>query len=331
MNEKRTGGKKRGAILIITFMAIVVLVIISIGMFLRMFSESRAAERHKEANEAFYLAEAAIDTAIAKLPSNTSPEANVALGKGNYSLTITVLEAGKKWKVVGTGRIPAAAPFRAQKTIEAFLEKKELGDFFWDNVILSAGNVTFKGNAYSVTGNVRFAGSISGDDRIPDENVIPDSSVAPLALLDFQYLLNIATAQNHVYSGYDSSMPQTFWYDKSDPDPTKWVPNVVYIQGDLKLSGVNAKAGGFVIVGGDVIQNVDVTGSATVDGCIYTRGYFQNKGGGNRLNINGGIWAGTNVNLTGDVTLTYNKQYMDAIRTIINPSTEIQMISWREE
>lgn len=332
MDEKKILARKRGAILIITFMAITVFVIISLGMFLRMLSESRAVERYKEATEAFYLAEAAIDTAVSKLPSNTAPESGVALGGGRYSLTITVLEAGKKWKAVGTGYIPDMPPnARAQKTVEAFIEKKELEDFFWNNAILSAGNVTFKGNAYTVNGDVRYANSISGESEIPPENIIHDPTVSPLALLDFQYLRNIASGQNHVYSGYSSSMPTTFWFDTSDPDPTKWIPNVIYIEGDLRLSGINDRVGGFIIVGGDVIQNVDVTGSATIDGCIYTRGYFQNKGGGNQLTINGGIWAGTNANLTGNVTVTYNQTYMDAIRMNINPSTEVQLISWREE
>ena len=338
MDIKKVSGEKRGAVLIVTFMVIAILVIISIGMFLRMISESRTAERYKDAAGAFYAAEAAIDSAITQLPSNLSPATGVSLQDpngnviGKYSFTIASIIAGEKWEIVGTGyAVGKVGETRAQKTIKAVVSKKDLGDFFWDNAILSAGNVTFKGTAYSVTGDVRFAGSISGEDQIPAEDVIHDTGVAPLPLLDFQYLLNKAASQGHVYTGYDSSMPTTFWFDQSDPDPTKWIPNVVYIQGDLRLSGSKDKVGGFLIVGGDVIQNVDVTGSATVDGCIYTRGYFQNKGGGNQLNINGGIWAGTNCNLTGNVTVTYNKTYMDAIRNNIDPTTEIQLISWREE
>lgn len=340
MDKTKIPGKNRGAILIITFLAITVLVIISIGMFLRMISETRATERHKETAEAFYLAEAAIDKAISKLPSDTAAETGVSLGAGKYSLTIEVLEANKKWKAIGTGYVPDLPPnARAQKRIEAFLEKKELADLFWDNAIYSAGDVTFIGNSYEVNGKVIYADEIQGEELIPPEMITHDPNISPLALLDFQYLRQIAVSQiqpsgqNNLFTAADigvKDFPTSFWFDNSDPDPLNWIPNVVYIESDLILRG-NLVAGGFIIVGGDVIDNVELGGNASIDGCVYTRGYFQNKGGGNSLNVNGGIWAGDYVTLRGNAKVDYNATYMDAIRRNINPSTEVQLISWREE
>jgi len=145
MDDKKISGKKRGAILIITFMVIVMLVIISMGIFVRMFSESRAAERHRDNAVAFYLAEAAVDSAIAQLPSNLSPANGVPLGSGNgvgkYSFTITTLVAGKEWEITATGYVPDAATARAQKTIKAVVAKKDLADFFWDYFFLTQKNL----------------------------------------------------------------------------------------------------------------------------------------------------------------------------------------------
>jgi hypothetical protein len=335
MDRTKMPGKNRGAILIITFLAVTVLVIISIGMFLRMLSETRATERRKETAEAFYLAEAAIDKAVSKLPSNMAAETGIPLGSGKYSLTITVLETGKKWKALGEGYVPDLPPnARSQKRIEAFLEKKDLVDLFWDNAIYSAGDVTFIGNSYEVDGKVVYADQIQGESRIPADQITYEPDISPLALLDFQYLRQIAVSQikpdgqNNLYTAADigtKAFPASFWFNE-----VAGIPNVVYVESDLVLKG-NLVAGGFIIVGGDVIENVELGGNASIDGCVYTRGYFQNKGGGNSLNVNGGIWAGDFCTLRGNAKVKYNKTYMDAIRNNINPSTEVQLISWREE
>ncbi|MFH1778474.1 MAG: pilus assembly PilX N-terminal domain-containing protein [Candidatus Omnitrophota bacterium] len=318
--------KRRGSVLIVTFLVITVLVILSVSMLARIIGETRSAERHKESTEAFYLAEAAIDKAIAKLPSNSDSETGVSLGTGKYSLTIYTIEAGKKWKVVGEGFVPDVPPnARANYRIEAFLQKKDLDDNFWSNAIYSAGNVSFTGTAYSVTGDVRYAGSISGEGNIPLENIKPDPSISPLALLDFDYLKQIAISQNNYYPTVDRPLPTSFWYN-----PTEGVPNVVYIETDLIMHGTTS-VGGFVIVGGNIVQNVEITGNASINGCVYTRGYFKNLGGGSSLNVNGSVWAGNYVDLRGSITAQYNQAYMDAIRNNINPGTEVQIISWRKE
>ena len=107
MDRKKMLGKNRGAILIVVFLAVVLLVTISIGVFVRMLSETRAAERHRESTQAFYLAEAAIDRAISKLPSNAVSESMVTLGlNGKYSLDIYPLVTGKNggWSVPAMSR-----------------------------------------------------------------------------------------------------------------------------------------------------------------------------------------------------------------------------------
>ena len=302
---------------------------------LRMVAETRANEHYKYFTEAFYLAEAAIDKAIAKLPSNTSSEAGVSLGVGKYSLVISAITAGKKWKVTGWGYVPDLPPnSRASKKIEAFVEKKDLGDNFWNNAIYSAGDVNFVGKSYTVNGDVRFANDVTPDEP-PGVSLQYDHSIAPLALLDFSSLRDRAinqikpNGQNNLYTVSDIAsgkpFPESFWFDEANG-----IPNFVYVEADLIITG-NKTIGGFIVVGGDVIENVELKGNVTVNGCIYTRGYFENKGGGNALNVDGGIWAGNYATLRGNAKIDYNKTYMDAIRYNIDPSTEVQLISWREE
>lgn len=335
MNKNKTLSDNRGIILVVVLFVVLVLSILSIGMMLRMITETRVNEHYRDSTEAFYLAEAAIDKAIAKLPSDTSSETGVSLGGGKYSLSIITITADKKWKVTGNGYVPDLPPnSRAGKKIEAVVEKKDMGDNFWNNAMYSSGNVNFIGDSYTVDGDVRYGGNTPDNTSgvLPPHTCIPDPNASPLVLLDFTSLRNRAISQikpdgqNNLYTADDiaegKNFPTSFWFDEANS-----IPNVVYVETDLIITG-NTTVGGFIIVGGDVIENVDVRGDVTVDGCIYTRGYFESRGG---VNINGGIWTGDRATVRGNATIDYNQTYMNAIRQNINPSTEVQLISWREE
>jgi hypothetical protein len=70
-----------------------------------------------------------------------------------------------------------------------------------------------------------------------------------------------------------------------------------------------------------------------VNGCIYTTGDFTINGGGNGLNINGGVWAGTGMDLRGHATVNYNSDYMTAVEYLIdvnNAGGVVQLYSWRQ-
>jgi hypothetical protein len=65
-----------------------------------------------------------------------------------------------------------------------------------------------------------------------------------------------------------------------------------------------------------------------VAGAIYSTGNFRVNGGGNGLNINGGIWAGNEARLNGSALLTYNQDFMRAIEALdIN---DVEIASWRD-
>jgi hypothetical protein len=359
MEKQRRLLDNRGVILIISFLVIVVLSILSAGMITRLITESRASSRYKELTQAFYLAESAVDKAIAKLPSNTTDESSVNLAQGQYSLDISEIVAGKKWSVKGYGYIPDSTNWRIRRIVEAFLEKQDLNPNFWDNAIYTAGDITLKGGSYTVDGDVIYAGNISPD---PPTDVTgsstSDTSIAPLVRLDYAGLRSIASNQvkpdglNNLYTQTDidnnKAFPGSFWFTRGDDgvdddsdgtidEDDEWVPNVVYVETDLVLNGNVGTMGGFIIVVGDVVTNpgdtadTTINGNGEIDGCVYSTGEFTVNGGGGGLNVLGGVWSGSDgARLNGNVTIQYNQPYMDAIKANINPSTEIQMISWRE-
>ena len=131
--------------------------------------------------------------------------------------------------------------------------------------------------------------------------------------------------------------PGNFWFDTSDPNPANWVPNVVYVETDLVLNGNIGTIGGFFLVVGDVATDPTTTsetvinGNGQIDGCVYSTGQFRVNGGGSGLNVLGGVWSGTDgVRLNGSIEIEYHMPYMDAIRTVIQPGSTLQIISWRK-
>jgi len=212
---------------------------------------------------------------------------------------------------------------------------------FYDNAIYSAGEVEFIGNSYDVTGNVIYADTISNEGRVVG-TVSYDITITPLAQFDFATMRAAAIAQGNLYDAArlasKDAFPASFWYTApTDPsDPTTGVPNVVYVEGDMTLSG-NVTAGGFFLVVGNVLTDPNVTsdttitGNVTVNGCIYSTGEFELKGGGGALNVNGGVWAGDEAEFTGNAKVTYEQDYMDAIEAFVGGSSgAVQLLSWRQ-
>jgi hypothetical protein len=114
------------------------------------------------------------------------------------------------------------------------------------------------------------------------------------------------------------------------------VPNVVYIQGDLKINGNIGTVGGFLVVVGDVITNPDetydasVVGEGVLDGVLYTLGEFDvNGGGATGFEVNGGVWAGEDVTVNGSAEVVYNSAYMQSIGAM-NIEPVPQVTAWRD-
>jgi hypothetical protein len=66
-----------------------------------------------------------------------------------------------------------------------------------------------------------------------------------------------------------------------------------------------------------------------VDGVLYTLGNVTVNGGGNAINVTGGIFAGGNVTMNGGTIVTYNQAYMDSIDAL-QPPAGMNVLSWDE-
>lgn len=199
--------------------------------------------------------------------------------------------------------------------------RRSTPDHFFDNAIYSANNINIQGSSYNIDGNVIYGGAISSTKNI-DGTVTHDPTINPLALLSFSQLRTVSQAQGNYHDAahLNGPFPTSFWYSAG-------VPNVVFVEGSFDLSG-KSKVGGFYVVGGEVIYDATISGNVAVDGAIYSRGTFTINGGGNALNIFGGVWS-NQVVLNGGVDVRYNKPYMDAIKNL-GIAYEVQITNWQD-
>lgn len=340
--KKRTGEK--GILLISVYLILSVTVILGGVLMAHALTDSRSSQRAQATLQAWYLAEGGIDRAIEQLRQNfawTAGFTNTPGGNsGTYTVTVQVLDANRRLLTSQGQSALLAAP--VSKVLEAIVIR-QIPEGFYDNVIWVSANLDFNGNAYTADGNV-----VHGDTSPPSNTsgvtgtITYDPAATPLPRLSFEQLHDIAQAQGNVYdearlSGGPDVFPDSFWYtEPADPnDPTTGVPNVNYITTDLVLNGNIGTVGGFFVVVGDVItdpsasQDTTINGNGQVDGAIYTTGDFRVNGGGNGLNVSGGVWAGNEVRLNGNATLTYNLDYMKALEGM-GLNADVQVVSWRD-
>ncbi|MCM8823939.1 MAG: hypothetical protein NC822_04620 [Candidatus Omnitrophica bacterium] len=356
---------KKSIAFILVLTIIGVLSVLEVAMISQSIAENRAAQRYAESLRAFWLAEAGINDALYRLRNNFDTTETdigmVSLSHGCYQVeNIDIVDSNTK-RVIVSG-------FVSQGGIERrliALVKKVIPPNFYDYAIYSAGGIDFNGNTYIVSNNEPYphnkAVIYAGDYEVEhSQNIIGsvtnDDSISPLARFKFEELLAKSQVQGNVYAYVgnklvntktgSSKFPTSFWYSRGDDgvdndddgnidESDEWVPNIVYINGDLKLNGNIGTIGGFFVVVGDVINTPDITqdaiinGNGQIDGVIYTRGIFRINGGGGNLNINGGVWSGNQARLNGNTFVTYNKQYMKAIEELdIEPDPQITL--WQD-
>lgn len=327
---QRFFNNEKGLILTLVYMVVIGLMILVAAFVSTSISEKRISDRQADSLNAFYIADGGIDRALAELKQNYDwiGASNVALGSGEYSVNVTAV--GEKRKALSTGFVPSESSYRRKRMIEAIIQKT-IPAHFYDNAIYSAGNVVINGGAYDINGNIYYGGDINISTNPPPPNVdgtvTGDSSINPLALLDFDQLRVLSQSQGNYHDAAHLSgpFPSSFWYDQA-----QGIPNIVFLEGSLNLTG-HSSVGGFFVVGGagEVTYDATLGGNVSVDGTIYTRGNFTIKGGGSALNVSGGVWVGDTTTLNGNAKINYNLSYMEAIQALgINAA--VQIFSWRE-
>ncbi len=341
---------RKGSILITAYIILFVLLILGGIFFGRTISDRRFFDITRERTEAFYLAEAGVDTALVGLANNYGSYAGtagpVSLGRGEFEASVDTLSSTRK-KILALGYVPSKAQKRAERRIEV-ITKKETPPDFYDYAIYSAGNIDLNGSSYVVNGKVIYADTIDNTGNITGD-ISFDPSISPLAHFDFAILRAISVAQGNLYDEdrlkdvqqSKDSYPPSFWFVPPTDlaDPATGIPNVVYIEGDMVLNGNVGTIGGFFLVVGNVLtdpndtSNSTINGNGQIDGSIYATGKFRINGGAGGLNVNGGVWAGTEAELNGNANVTFNEFFMDSIKALVDSNTAgsaVQVLSWRE-
>lgn len=289
-----------------------------------------------------YLAEAGVEETIYQLRQDFAGYGGtggfVDFSSGQYSAT--VVGAGAQRTIVTQGQTTLPNDDIMTRELTVVVQSQIPANLF-DHAIYAADELDLNGNAYDVIGDVIWANELDMEHNLVTGTVTNDPGINPLADLNYQQLRDMAEAQGNVYDEErledDDPFPGDFWFTAPDPpeDPTTGVPNIVYVEGDLTLNGNIGTIGGFFVVVGDVITNsgaeedVTINGNGQIDGVIYTRGDFRINGGGGGLNVFGGVIAGQEARLNGNANVTYNEDYMDALRAL-DLGAGVTVVSWQE-
>jgi len=343
---------RKGFALILVY-SLLAFTILILGMFFYTSIQSmRICQRRADFIGAFYAAESGIDVCLQSLPIASLPMPNIPNGSfgtpnvSEYSATINPFDplegSFTKWMINSIGYAPSSASVpRVEVELEVVADFLNAGNFF-DNALYSATDLTLKGNAYTIDGDVYYDENSSLDVNNPDNitgDITSGETIDFVTDINWEFLRNMAAAQepdvyNHVIDVGDfstSTLPPSFWYDEANG-----IPNVVYVEGsgDLTISGNITIGGLLVIASGDC----EIVGTVTLDGCLLAMDDLKISG---TVDATGGVWAGGVVDdesgnkdgvfVSGNIILTYDEGYMDAVESInfINAGFP-RVLFWRE-
>ncbi|MBU0634092.1 MAG: hypothetical protein KKB82_00170 [Candidatus Omnitrophica bacterium] len=137
---------KKGIMLVIALIVIVLLTILSTGIFVRSISETKSAAVFTNAKRAFWLAESGIQKGIYELNYNgawSGTTQNSLSSGGDYEISLTSL-SGSRYQITSTSYFPSKAAANAvARTITAILKKS----FSFDYATYAGADLSLAGNA----------------------------------------------------------------------------------------------------------------------------------------------------------------------------------------
>lgn len=302
-------------------------------------------------SQSFYLAESGIDAALVELRNNYdwAGVTNQPLGDvGTFSVSVT--SDGNRRKLVASGNSSGSTTL--EQVVESYAEKQSqssLPDKFFNYDVYGAKKV--KLCDVNVNGNVIYGDKLElRKGALVNGTQTDDSTISPLLLLDFASLKALSITQGNYYDkdrlkdvkGGQDHFPSSFWFNEESQ-----MPNVIYAESDLQIKGNFGTIGGFFLVVGSVVSkpedtaDTNIDGAGTIEGAIYTNGKLRvhAKGHGDTkgdddasaglITIDGNIWVGKDTHIHKNTTLTYNQDYMTAIKNL-NLISEVQIITWRK-
>jgi hypothetical protein len=231
--------KEKGAALVIAMLLLVVLTLLGIAAIRTASSDIKIAANDKAAKQAFFLAEAGIERAMAELnygdvdpPANNEDPAVTLSGTlptGSYDVSITRIDADTL-SISSTG---TTTNNRGRKTIVISVREKELHPEIYNFALFVKGNIELGGNNSVYNGGPIYSGgniTISTSNAVKDGDVLADGNV--------------------IFSEGDSSISN----------------GSVRANGDIELTNQSNKVridGGDAIAAGSIYGSGQVTGSKT--------------------------------------------------------------------
>ena len=332
----------RGMALILIYLLLSLLVIILSVFFYTSIQAMKVSQRRMDLIKAFYAAESGLDVALQDVSVASLSASLGTISTSGYAGTITPLDATKSTiNSIGYSPSITASP-RVEVQLQVVAEIIANDDFF-DNTLYSASNLTLKGNAYNIVGDLFYDQDSTLDVNHPENVTGTITSGEPIDFttdIDYVLLRSMAQAQEDsdvfdhtvdVSNFSSSSLPASFWYDEANG-----IPNVIYVEGtgDLVIAGTMVVGGFFVVTSGDC----QISGTVTLDGCLLSTDDLKVSG---TIDATGGLWAGGVVDdesankdgafISGNITLTYDQTFMDAIEStsFLAPGNTVVM-SWQE-
>ncbi|MBU1933545.1 MAG: hypothetical protein KKC66_06565 [Candidatus Omnitrophica bacterium] len=288
-----------GFILITLYMAIAVLMILAAAFTARSISEQRVADKNRDSNQAFWLAEAGLDKAIAKLPS--SPLSG-SLGEGKY-YTETSQISPIRFSIVSKGGVPDVDQTNinnAIRIIRAIVERpvNDADPSEITSAITSNGAVTMRGSA-EVNGDIdEYAefdfGEIFGISKETMQSNAtnsydnPENNVTPV---------NSITWAN-VDSGHEMIVADAHWQGSG----------ILVVSGDLRITGGYFR--GIIWV----VGTLWVSGNPVIDGTIF---------------VESGVEFETTV--IGDSTVNYDADAISDVFGFLPSDLPPYIVSWDED
>jgi hypothetical protein len=340
---------KKGMVLAVMMSFIAVLAVTFTSITAMSSFSTRRQGNTLQGNQALYLAEAAIERSKVSLAANFSatPVANdgtkYALGGGEYYFNVAATANPNQKLVTGYGAIPNFTNPKQKRAVQMAIDSvpTSIGLAF-DNAIFSATTININGAANTVTGNIFAGNNIScSPSSCPGVSGTKTSAANPsyaLPAIDMAAMKKIAQSQGNYFATAPSaaSLPQSFYYT-APSGGNLGVPNVVYIESTLTLSGTQ-KVGGFVVVAGNYATNpsspggnVTVSGSSKIIGSVYCLGtYTSNGGGSSGTTVDGVIYAKNTVTLNGKPSVTGNTTYINSLKAAQFAAGDVDGSQWNE-
>lgn len=303
---------KRGIVLLLGLIVIVVLAILGGVFFKRSITDSHDVRRHASSSQAIWNAEQGLSRAVAALPSTAA----IVDPGGAFQTNIAVAASdavSTTFRITSTGQVTVTgAPI--VRNIEAFIQ------YF---PFQGSGNFD---NAIEVNNNLSISGSVSILPNITYAKDFANVSFSDKFKVSTSDMRAFAMSQGTYYEDPGSPLPD--FGQLSGPGQVTWVKITDPTQ-YLQIPKNNWEGKGILIVEG----NARIEGSKSpegFEGIVWVTGICDIRG---NVDLTGTVISETTADVTqlaGTPVLTWNMTAINNALSLLGPLAQRARLSWRE-